>query len=84
MHRRRPRGLRRREQASQVREIADDVLVERSRRGDPRALAELYRRHAPTLLGYLTRLSGEPSEAGMTRVARHGRCSLTSTCHSAS
>lgn len=39
-------------------ELDDDRLVARCRRGDPRALAELYRRHASPLLGYLVRITG--------------------------
>ncbi len=46
-----------------MRELADDTLVARTREGDPRALAELYRRHAPALLGYLRRLTEDPAEA---------------------
>jgi len=46
-----------------VDESSDDLLVTRSRRGDPRALAELYRRHAPTLLAYLERILRERAEA---------------------
>lgn len=41
----------------------DDDLAMRCREGDPAALATLYRRHAPPLLGYLTKLLGEPAEA---------------------
>ncbi|MCA9756317.1 MAG: RNA polymerase sigma factor [Candidatus Eisenbacteria bacterium] len=41
----------------------DDALLARSREGDSRALAMLYRRHASSLLEYLTRLVGEPSDA---------------------
>lgn len=41
----------------------DDVLAMRSRDGDPRALAILYRRHASPLLAYLMRMLGERAEA---------------------
>jgi len=41
----------------------DEVLVEKSRRGDPAALAHLYLRHAPRLGGYLRRLLRNPEEA---------------------
>jgi RNA polymerase sigma-70 factor (ECF subfamily) len=43
--------------------IYDDELASRSRRGDPRALAGLYRRYAPPLLGYLLRILGNRSDA---------------------
>jgi RNA polymerase sigma-70 factor, ECF subfamily len=46
-----------------VDETNDDLLVTRSREGDPRALAELYRRHAPALLAYLERMLRERAEA---------------------
>jgi RNA polymerase sigma-70 factor (ECF subfamily) len=42
---------------------SDDVLAARSRKGDPQALASLYRHHAPSLLGYLERLLGERTDA---------------------
>ena len=41
----------------------DDELARRSRSGDPRALATLYRRHAPALMEYLRRLCGNPADA---------------------
>lgn len=41
----------------------DDVLVERCRRGDPAALATLYRRHATPLLAHLERLFGTRADA---------------------
>ncbi len=41
----------------------DDRLAALSRKGDPKALATLYRRHAPSLLGYLTRALGERADA---------------------
>jgi RNA polymerase sigma-70 factor (ECF subfamily) len=41
----------------------DDALAARSREGDPRALAALYRRSAPALLDYLERLLGDRAEA---------------------
>ncbi len=41
----------------------DDLLAARSRHGDPRALAILYQRFAPGLLGYLSRVLGERSDA---------------------
>ncbi len=44
-------------------DIPDETLVERSRRGEPRALAELYRRYAPSLLGYLQRITGGRADA---------------------
>ena len=42
---------------------ADEVLVEKSRHGDPVALAQLYLRHAPRLEGYLRRLLRNHEEA---------------------
>ena len=42
---------------------ADEVLVEKSRKGDPVALAQLYLRHAPRLEGYLRRLLHNHEEA---------------------
>lgn len=44
-------------------DVPDEELVERSRHGDPRALAELYRRYAPSLLGYLQRITGGRADA---------------------
>jgi RNA polymerase sigma-70 factor (ECF subfamily) len=41
----------------------DDELAARARRGDPRSLAVLYRRHAPALLDYLSRIFGERADA---------------------
>ncbi|MEZ4651074.1 MAG: sigma-70 family RNA polymerase sigma factor [Candidatus Eisenbacteria bacterium] len=41
----------------------DDDLLARSRGGDPRALAVLYRRHGSSLFDYLIRLVGERSDA---------------------
>lgn len=41
----------------------DDALAHRSRDGDARALATLYRRHGPGLLEYLNRLLGDRSDA---------------------
>jgi RNA polymerase sigma-70 factor (ECF subfamily) len=41
----------------------EDLLAARSRDGDPKALAILYRRFAPGLLDYLTRVLGERSDA---------------------
>jgi RNA polymerase sigma-70 factor (ECF subfamily) len=41
----------------------DDLLAARCRSGDPTALAELYRRHAPGLCGYLERRLGHRQEA---------------------
>jgi RNA polymerase sigma-70 factor (ECF subfamily) len=41
----------------------DDALALRSRHGDPRALAILYRRHAPALLEYLERMLGDRAAA---------------------
>ncbi len=41
----------------------DDELAQQSRRGDPRALAVLYCRHAPALLGYLEHTLGERADA---------------------
>ncbi len=46
-----------------MRDIPDETLVERSRRGDPQALAELYRRHAPSLLGYLEQITSGRADA---------------------
>jgi RNA polymerase sigma-70 factor (ECF subfamily) len=40
-----------------------DQLALRSRNGDPRALATLYRATAPALLGYLERILGERADA---------------------
>ncbi len=41
----------------------DHALVRAMARGDRRALAHLYERHAPRLLALLRRLLGEPAEA---------------------
>jgi len=41
----------------------DALLAEQSRRGDPRALASLYRQLAPPLLGFLVRRLGDRAEA---------------------
>ena len=40
-----------------------DMLAARSRNGDPRALAVLYREFAPPLLGYLRRIVSDRAEA---------------------
>jgi RNA polymerase sigma-70 factor (ECF subfamily) len=40
----------------------DEVLVERAAAGDPRAFAQLYRRHARYLAGVVFRLMGDSSE----------------------
>ena len=44
-------------------QINDEDLVRRSRAGDPAALALLYERHAPRLLGYLRRVLRNHEEA---------------------
>jgi RNA polymerase sigma-70 factor (ECF subfamily) len=44
-------------------EETDDQLALRSREGDPRALALLYRRHAPALLAYLERILPDRADA---------------------
>ena len=41
----------------------DDLLAAKSRKGDSVALARLYRRHAPALLGYLERCTSSRAEA---------------------
>lgn len=44
-------------------EVDDDQLARLSRKGEAHALATLYRRHAPSLLDYLTRITGERTDA---------------------
>lgn len=46
-----------------LRATPDDALVGRSRGGDADALTELYRRHAPALLRYVERLTGDRASA---------------------
>ncbi len=41
----------------------DDRLARLSRKGEAHALATLYRRHAPALLDYITRITGERADA---------------------
>ena len=47
----------------QAHEVSDEDLVRRSRAGEPAALALLYERHAPRLLGYLRRVLRNHEEA---------------------
>lgn len=46
-----------------MRALNDDALARDARDGDPRALAELYRRHAPGLLAFLRRVTRDRAEA---------------------